>query len=137
MKARLRWFALLASVMAIACDSGEADGFKGPVASGAEECLKYMAWTVPLKPACTDCLHQQCAPAWQTMSQVCAGDPSSRCQGDGGTALPTLNFCACMVSLKQGCGEAAGGVYACFVNECSAACGADAGAPVLDAGGGG
>ena len=127
MTARNRWFALLALAMVAACDSDEANGFKGPSGSGSEECLATMGWDSATSAACTACLHAECAAAWQSMSQVCAGDPSARCVADAGASWTALNFCECMVHLPSGCGAAVGNVYACFVSECSSACGGGTG----------
>ena len=111
------------------CSDSDANPFTGPANLGVEECVRYMSFPSPAKAECTDCLHRECAPAWQAMSLVCAGDPSSRCKANSGAAQPAQNFCNCMTTLGQGCGPAVGNVYACFANECAAACGAsDAGA---------
>jgi len=131
MNAHVRWLAALALAALFGCNSdSDSTAFKGPVKYGFEECSTYMAWpsSAPTSAACTDCLHDQCAPAWQTLSQVCGVDPSKLCKGDGGTALPVSNFCTCMTDPKQPCGRAAGNVYACFVNECAKPCAGDAGA---------
>jgi hypothetical protein len=124
MNFHVRWLAPLVLVALLGCNSDSGGTpFKGPVGNGSEECAKYVAWTSPLSSSCTACLHEQCAPAWQSMSQVCQGEPSARCVGDGGS-MPASNFCTCMVGLPQGCGTALANVYACFVNECGSSCGA-------------
>jgi hypothetical protein len=129
MNAHVRCLQPLALVMLFGCNSSsDANPFKGPVGSGVEECTAYMAWPSPIPTACTDCLHEQCAPAWQSMEQVCGGDPSKLCVGDGGAALSVADFCKCMTSDTKPCGKAAGNVYACFVNQCAKQCGGDAGA---------
>jgi hypothetical protein len=146
-----RLWRLLPAVLALlpGCEDAEANPFQGPVNQGVEECEKYQAFTSPAKHECTDCLHRECAPAWQSMSLVCAGDPSTRCEAvtgkggsggsggskDGGVEAGTdggvdagpatkASFCTCVTSLPNGCGYAVGNVYACFANECAKDCSA-------------
>lgn len=135
---RLRWL-LPASLMValFACDSGDDENtFDGPLGDGQLECEDWLALSSKASAtACDDCLHRECATAWQAMSGVCAGYPAERCStSDAGSAQNTQAFCGCMVSQPGGCGTALANVYACFVNECAVTCrGADAGT-VKDAG---
>lgn len=131
----VRWMLPASLVLALsACDSGEGENtFDGPLSDGQLECEEWVALSSKAgETACDDCLHRECATAWQAMSVVCAGYPAQRCTGDGGT-LGTQAFCTCMVGQVDGCGNALANVYACFVNECAATCNGDAGA-VKDAG---
>ncbi len=119
--------AALASMLFACSDTGEPNTFEGPLDDGKAECVTYQSkWPQPLSTSCTDCLHEECVAAWQAMMTVCAGDPAERCSQDGG-GKDASTYCACMVGQPKGCGTALANVYACFVNDCSAACDADAG----------
>lgn len=134
----VRWLLPASLVLALsACDSGDGENtFDGPLGDGQLECEEWVGLSAKApESACDECLHRECATAWQAMSSVCAGYPAQRCTADGGAPLGTQAFCACMVGQENGCGTALANVYACFVNECAATCaGSDAGT-VKDAGG--
>ena len=118
--------AVLCAAGVVCCNSGpESDPFKAPSDTGRAECLKFTSWPSSTA-ACSECLHEHCASAYQVAAMVCPQNTDDKCRADAGVKLDSgVNdeFCYCMVGQANGCGAAYGNVYACFVDRCAKECG--------------